>query len=167
MECPFDEAFDGKPFCLKAMPIYETHSIYDKKHVFGPNGVKQGTVVKGAGHYESPLTVVNDETFIEGKWRKSISDIHSEYPFPFADNVPFPDKQFLEKFRGIMYGNRNYAIKHNQKDECVLCSQMLGNMEYTIQTDNTKFRFRDSLEHYYAKHNVWPSRMFHRFVMQY
>lgn len=167
--CPMNNAFNGKPFCQDSEPLYKTYSIYDKK-----NNEDDKTDVdpsKVIHVYESPLMIISENTFVEGKFRERPTDNGTRYsikcPYPYMHDKAFSDKEFVRKLKMIMNDNKKYAIPYNKSSKCVLCSKALGNLEYTLQKGNIKFIFQEGIIHYYIRHNVWPSKEFYWFIKEY
>lgn len=168
--CSLNDAFKGRPYCQNTKEMFDTPTKYDKNNLFqkGNYKIDESKIIK---KYESPVVKVDENTFIEGKWRMNQNDklVNKQYnyPFPFMHDKPFFDKQFIDDLNAIMNSNKKYACQFNERQQCVLCSQPLGNMEYTIQKGNTKFIFNNSIMHYYMTHNVWPSKEFYQFIKNY
>jgi hypothetical protein len=164
--CPLNNAFGNRPYCQVSREMFETPTKYDKTNLFrsGDYKVDQSKIIR---KYESPMVSIDENTFIEGKWRVNPNDRSSDYPFPFMHDKPFFDKEFVNDLNAIMNANKKYVCQFNERQKCVLCSQPLGNMEYFIQKGNTKFRFDNSIIHYYMTHNVWPSKEFYQFIKDY
>ena len=167
--CLLNDAFEGKPY-NKTMPhLFKSYNTANKKNLFKEHKqikVHNNRLIK---HYESPLTQLSDNSFIEGKWRdhpqlENKPGTPAVYPYPHCNNKSFFDNNFINKLDNIIENNKRYAIPYNNLEVCRLCYKTLGNMEYTIQNSNVTFRFGCGLVHYYKEHNVWPSKMFYQFI---
>lgn len=181
--CPFEDAFKGKPYEKDIEPIMTTYHVDDKKYLmktFDKKQVKNVSDDRKIIEYETPLIMVNQTSFIEGKWRDNptntqdlngykgvTSGINQNFPFPFMQGCVFPDNKFLPKLKQLMNDKKKYAVPYNHVDQCRLCFKPLSNMEYVIQKNDLSFRVYESNLHYYMRHNVWPSKKLYKFIMSY
>ena len=162
--CPMNYAFNGKPFCQDMKPIYKTYSIFDKKRLDNESRIDKSKFIN---NYESPLLIINENTFVEGIFREAPNDKKSNYPYPYMEKKQFPDTMFITKLKMLMDKNKKYATQYNKSCHCVICSKALGNQEYNFNKGTKTFRCQDGLMHYYNEHNVWPSKEFYWFIINY
>ncbi len=170
--CSLEDAFKGKPYCKDIEPIFKSYNVANKHNLlkdFKQKKISKRRLIK---HYESPLTQVSENSFIEGRWRdnpqlENKPGTPTVYPYPYSHEKKFFDSNFIKTLKGIMIDRRRYAIPYNDLEVCRLCFKTLSNKEYTLHKDNMTFRFNEGLLHYYLRHNVWPSKKFYTFVMNY
>ncbi len=170
--CSMEDAFQGKPYVKNQKPILETYHLQDKKNLLKKFDEKQVTKVNEGRQiktYESPLIIVNEQSFIEGKFRdnpnkNTPNDPSTKYPYPFVHDEDFFDKEFIPKLKAIMHAKKKYAIPYGHLEQCRLCFKPLGNKEYVLQSKNKTFRVHDSVLHYYMRHKVWPSKELYWFI---
>lgn len=169
--CSLNNAYDGKPYYRNEPAMYKTYDVPNKNNLlkeYIQQPVNNKRLIK---KYESPLTVVGNNSYIEGKWRDNpehdLDQLTTTYPYPYCHKKKFFDKDFIKKLKDIMRKNDKYKIPYKTMEVCRLCFKTLGSNEYVLQNDDETFRFHDSILHYYLRHNVYPSKEFYGFIMNY
>jgi hypothetical protein len=117
-------------------------------------------------HY--PLTKLSERKYVEGYWYDGTSLI-----FPKPKQEKTKDSEFIEKFKKVMElrSNKNFEPKmidtsYRGFSSCRLCDNSYnGSHEYDFEYDNNRYYFPEGYLHYLEKHNVHPSDVFRRIVL--
>lgn len=170
--CPIEAFEDGKPYYRNEPHLFKTYDVVNKKNLTKLHNSHKINKNRLIEKYESPLTKLTENSFIEGKWRDNpkLNNVYNEqitYPYPYARKRKFPDQNFIKKLKQVMIDKQKYAIPYNKLDVCRLCMKTLGNKEFVLQKNDITFRFYDSILHYHMRHNVHPSKEFYHFIMNY
>ena len=178
-----ENAFAGRAYKNDEPVIMPTYHTVEKEKLikeFKKEDVKNVPEERKINKYETPLIMINENNYLEGKWRDNpenkedgikyngvTNGSSQNYPYPYMQDQPFFDKRFINKLKSVMQANKKYAIPYNHVDQCRLCFKPLGNKEYVLQKNGITIRVYESNLHYYMRHNVWPSKFLYEFIMNY